>query len=99
MLHVAPEAAIQALLTGANEVLAADAVIVLYGPFRRFGAHTAPSNAAFDTDLRLQHSAWGVRDVEQLEAAAQGCFDLAQVVDMPANNYVLVFRRTSAAMD
>jgi hypothetical protein len=99
MLHVAPETAVQALFSGAHGVLTEDAVLVLYGPFRRFGAHTAPSNAAFDADLRAQHEAWGVRDIEQLEAAAAGCFELVQVVDMPANNFALIFRRSSVAID
>ncbi len=43
----------------------------LYGPFRRGGSHTAPSNAAFDESLRRQNSEWGVRDLEAVIELAE----------------------------
>jgi SAM-dependent methyltransferase len=52
MIHVAPWAATEALLTGAKGVLIPGGVLFLYGPYRRFGRHTAPSNEAFDVQLR-----------------------------------------------
>ena len=56
--------------------------------------HTAPSNEAFDRDLRLRNPDWGVRDVEQViaEAATRG-IDLVEIVEMPANNLSVVLRR------
>jgi SAM-dependent methyltransferase len=94
MIHVAPWAATEALLTGANRVLPDEGVLFLYGPYRRYGAHTAPSNAAFDAQLRAQDPAWGLRDLEAVVEVARGArLELNEVVDMPANNFSVVFRK------
>ena len=53
-------------MRGAARVLPAGGVLYLYGPFRRGGAHTAPSNASFDEGLRARDPAWGVRDVDDV---------------------------------
>jgi SAM-dependent methyltransferase len=88
MIHVAPWAATEALLTGAKGVLIPDGVLFLYGPYRRFGRYTAPSNEAFDVQLRASNSAWGLRDLEAvIELASTSGFELAEVADMPANNF------------
>ncbi len=94
LLHISPWAAGQALLAEAGERLPAEGVCFVYGPFKRDGAHTAPSNAAFDADLRRRDPAWGIRDLAAVEAEAQrhGLM-LSRVVEMPANNLSLVFQR------
>lgn len=94
MIHIAPWPATQGLLHGAARILPHGAPLVLYGPFRRGGAHTAPSNEAFDASLRAQDPRWGVRDLEEVAAlaATQG-FGAPEVVPMPANNLTVVFRR------
>lgn len=94
MIHIAPWAATLGLMRGAARLLPAGGVLCLYGPFRRKGRHTAPSNAAFDADLRASDPAWGVRDLEAVaaEAAARG-FAAPAVEEMPANNLFVVFRR------
>jgi SAM-dependent methyltransferase len=95
MVHIAPWAAALGLFAGAGALLAPGAPLVLYGPYRFAGAFTAPSNEAFDRELRQQNPAWGVRDVDDLEAAAGARgFALEDVVAMPANNHCLLFRRT-----
>jgi hypothetical protein len=58
----------------------------------RGGRHTAPSNAAFDRSLRAQDPTWGIRDLDDVAAAAKG-FALDRVVEMPANNLSVVFRK------
>jgi SAM-dependent methyltransferase len=95
MIHIAPWAACEGLVRGAAGL---GATLVLYGPFRRAGAHTAPSNEAFDADLRARDPSWGVRDLEAVAtlAAAQG-YVAPEIVEMPANNLMLVFRRLDAA--
>jgi len=92
MIHIAPWAATPALFRGIHAIAAR--IAVLYGPYRRGGAHTAPSNEAFDADLRARDPSWGVRDLEAVaDAAAEEGFTLDEIVPMPANNFTLVFRR------
>jgi hypothetical protein len=94
MVHISPWVATVGLLIGAARVLPAGAPLVLYGPYKRDGQHTAPSNEAFDQNLRRQNPAWGVRDLETVvETADAAGLTLAEIAPMPANNLGLVFRR------
>lgn len=94
MIHIAPWDAALHLIAGTARILPDGGTLFLYGPYRRGGAHTAPSNAAFDADLRHRDPHWGVRDVEAVAAAAaEHGFALDEVVAMPANNLSLVLRR------
>jgi SAM-dependent methyltransferase len=94
MVHISPWEATLALIENAARVLPQGGVLFLYGPYRRFGRHTAPSNEAFDASLRATDPEWGVRDLEVVEevAAAAG-LRLDDIVEMPANNLSLVFRK------
>jgi SAM-dependent methyltransferase len=94
MVHIAPWSAAEALFRGAGRVLAAGGLLYMYGPFMRGGRHTAPSNQAFDERLRGEDARWGVRDVDELQRLATAAgFGAAEIVEMPANNLSLVFRR------
>jgi SAM-dependent methyltransferase len=94
MIHIAPWSACAALLEHAERWLAPGSPLVLYGPFKRGGEHTAPSNAAFDSSLRSRDAAWGVRDLDEVAALAQKrSLALNEVVPMPANNLAVVLRR------
>ncbi|MBN3765761.1 DUF938 domain-containing protein [Burkholderia sp. Ac-20365] len=94
MIHISPWESAQALIDGAGRLLPAGGVLFLYGPYRRGGAHTAPSNAAFDQQLQSRNPAWGVRDMEDVVALADAAgFDADEPVEMPANNFSLVFRK------
>lgn len=94
MIHIAPWAAALGLFTGAARLLPAGAPLFLYGPYKRGGRHTADSNAAFDADLRARNPQWGVRDLEQVaDLAATHGFSAPDVLEMPANNLTLAFRR------
>lgn len=97
MIHIAPWAAAEGLFAGASRILSADAPLVLYGPFKRHGAHTAPSNERFDAALQAQDPRWGVRclDTEVQPLAETHGFGLEDVVAMPANNLTVIFRRRS----
>jgi SAM-dependent methyltransferase len=94
MIHIAPWEAAEGLVRGAAAALPAGGPLYLYGPFKRAGRHTADGNAAFDQMLRAQDSRWGVRDLEAVAglAAAHG-FGAPEVVEMPANNLSVTFRR------
>ncbi len=93
MIHIAPWRACLGLMAVAGAVLKAGGLLFLYGPYKIDGRHTAPSNAAFDADLKAKDPQWGVRDVTDVtaEAAVHGLV-LEQRVPMPANNLSLVFR-------
>jgi len=94
VLHISPWTVSQSLIAGAGRQLAEDGRLFVYGPFMRDGAHTAPSNAAFDATLKAENPGWGVRDTRDLAAlAAASGLVLAEAIDMPANNLVLVFAR------
>jgi len=94
MIHIAPIAATQGLFRGAGAILPSGAPLVTYGPYKVAGAHTAPSNAAFDESLRARDPSWGVRDVGELAALAEPHgLTLEQRVSMPANNFTLVWRK------
>jgi Protein of unknown function (DUF938) len=68
--------------------------LYLYGPYKRKGFATAPSNEAFDQNLRDRNPAWGLRDLEAVAAIAQSAgFSVPKVTEMPANNLSVVFRR------
>jgi len=94
MIHIAPWSASQALVDGAGAILPPRGMLFLYGPFRRFGRHTAASNAAFDAQLRGIDPDWGVRDLEAVVAlAGDAGFGLREVVEMPANNFSVVLEK------
>ena len=94
MIHIAPWTAAIGLIGGAARILPPGGRLYLYGPFRREGADTSPSNADFDRDLRSRNPAWGVRDLESVAALAEAHGFAPPVIDtMPANNLSLIFSR------
>jgi SAM-dependent methyltransferase len=98
MIHIAPWSATQALLRGARRTLRAGGLLVLYGPFRRDGAHIAESNAEFDRQLQARDPQWGIRNLEDVgrAAAAKGLAS-GEIHQMPANNLVVSFRKEGAS--
>jgi SAM-dependent methyltransferase len=94
MVHIAPWTAAEGLVAGAARVLGSDGLLFLYGPFREGGAHTAPSNAAFDRDLRGRNPSWGIRDLGDVaDLASRNGFPSFERIEMPANNLSVIFRR------
>ena len=96
MIHIAPWEAAVGLVRGAARLLPAGGLLYLYGPYRRDGRHTAPSNEAFDRGLRMQNATWGVRDLETVAGlATEHGFVQPLIEEMPANNLSLTFRRVA----
>lgn len=92
MIHISPWETTSGLFAGAGRLLSDGDRILLYGPFRRDGRHTASSNEAFDASLRARNASWGVRDMEAVVQTAQTAgFDAEEIIEMPANNFCLVF--------
>ena len=94
VVHISPISVTQGIFSGAGRHLGPDGLLLFYGPFMRDGTHTAESNARFHASLRAENPEWGVRDTADLNAlAAENGLELRRMVDMPANNFVLVFAR------
>lgn len=96
--HVAPWEATRAFFRGAACTLSSGGVLFLYGPFRRFGRHTSPSNEAFDRELRKHSPDWGLRNLEvvvQVGEAEGLAFN--ELIEMPANNFSLIFCKPEAS--
>ena len=97
MIHIAPWSAAECLFRGGAALLSAGGLLCLYGPFRRQGRRTAPSNEAFDAQLRAQNPDWGVRDLEDVvRLADETGLDLLRTCEMPSNNLTAVFRLRDA---
>ena len=94
MIHIAPWSCSAGLISGAAQVLEGNGPLVLYGPFKRNGIHTAPTNETFDRMLQRKNPEWGVRDIEAVEAIARDAgLDESTAIEMPSNNCCLILRR------
>ena len=94
MIHISPWGATQGLMTGAGRLLPSGGVLFLYGPYIEAGVETAPSNLAFDLDLKRRNPAWGLRHLDAVAAlAALHGLELSERIGMPANNLSVIFRK------
>jgi hypothetical protein len=94
MVHISPWEATEGLMRGAGRLLDSGQPLYLYGPYRRTGRALEPSNAAFDADLRLRDERWGLRDLDAVVACAdENGLTFADVIEMPANNLSVIFRK------
>lgn len=96
MIHISPWEATLGLMAGAGRLLRAGGVLVTYGAYKRDGQHTAPSNEAFEQWLKAKDERFGVRDIADVEAAANAHgLKLRDITPMPANNFALVFSKSA----
>lgn len=95
MVHISPWEATLGLFAGAARLLAPGAPLILYGPYTESDLPTAASNLDFDANLRARDPAWGLRDIDAVKAAARDAgLAFIEPRAMPANNLMLLFRRT-----
>jgi len=96
VVHISPPAVLPGLVGGAATRLSVGGLLVLYGPFNVGGRFTAPSNERFEGWLKSLDPTYGIRDLEAVDdfAAAGGLVREAKV-DMPANNFTLVYRKAA----
>ena len=93
-LHIMSWPEVQQFFAALPTVLAADAVLVVYGPFNDAGRFSSESNAAFDADLKARGAHMGIRDLEAVDALAQAAgLVLKAEVALPANNRCVVWKR------
>ena len=94
MIHIAPWPVCEGLMSGAARHLAPQRLLVMYGPYVEAGVATAPSNLAFDADLRRRNPAWGLRHLDQVLELARGVgLELHQRLAMPSNTMLLALKR------
>lgn len=96
MIHISPWSACLGLMAGAGRILPPGGVLYLYGPYQQAGKHTAPSNYAFDQSLQDRNPEWGVRNLEDvIAAAAANKLTFQKAIAMPANNLSVIFTKAS----
>ena len=97
MAHISPWSASLGLIAGAARLLPANGPLILYGPWLKDDIETVPSNLAFDADLKARDPEWGLRRVEDFAAAASAKgLRFADFRRMPANNLMMLFRRSES---
>jgi len=95
MIHISPWETTPALFAGAARHLHPNqGMVVLYGPYREGGQHTAPSNETFEAWLKAKDPRFGVRNLEEVDAvAALAGFERIHLARLPANNLLLAYQR------
>ncbi len=94
-LHIMGWHEVEAMFAALEAALAEDAALAAYGPFNYGGAFTSDSNRAFDASLRARDARMGIRDFEAVDALARKIgLGLIEDVAMPANNRLLLWRRS-----
>jgi SAM-dependent methyltransferase len=93
-LHIMPWRIGAKMIARSADALKHGGLLFIYGPFNRAGSHVGRGNALFDAQLRAAGGGQGLRDIEIVEEQARVA-DLSALAvhEMPANNFVLVFRR------
>ena len=98
MEHISPWAAALGLIEGAARVHPDGGPLILYGPWLKDDIPAAPSNLAFDSDLKARDPQGGLRRVEDFaEAARERALELKEVRPMPANNMMLLLRKSGTS--
>lgn len=94
-LHIMSWPEVEQLFSSVGRILGPGGPLAIYGPFNYKGSYTSDSNARFDAMLRSRDPASGIRDFEAVrELGSQNGLTLAADHPMPANNRLLVFRKT-----
>jgi hypothetical protein len=93
MVHISPWKCTESLFANAGVLLDKGGRLFLYGPFKINGHLEPKSNRDFDETLKMSNLDWGIRDLADIEAeASRSNIVLDQVIDLPANNKLVVWR-------
>jgi cyclopropane fatty-acyl-phospholipid synthase-like methyltransferase len=81
------------MMTSVADNLPAGGVFCLYGPFNIDGQYTSEGNESFDAHL-TREGCGGIRDIAELQGWVVGKgLLLEERITMPANNFLLVWRK------
>ena len=90
--HIMHTHEVQLLMAGIANLLPAGGVFCQYGPFIYQNAFSSASNEAFHFSL-LERGLGGYKSIEQLTDWAGPSLQLTDIIDMPANNLCLIWRK------
>ena len=94
LLHISPWSCTESLFEESWKQLKKEDSLMLYGPFKINGEHTSSSNDLFDRSLKSRDQKWGVRNLDAVDRVARkNGFEKLEVIDMPANNFSVIFRK------
>ena len=94
MIHIAKWNCTVALFKGAGKVLKTGQFLFLYGPFKIGYKHTSQNNYFFDNSLKKQNDCWGIRNIEEVtEEAKKNGFFQEDIINMPTNNFSIIYRK------
>ena len=95
VIHISPISTLEGIFINSAKFTKTDGILVFYGPFKRANKHIGEGNKIFDQRLSDEHAAWGVRCISTLESlAADNKFLAPKVIEMPSNNFLLVFKKS-----
>ncbi|MBO8230693.1 SAM-dependent methyltransferase [Prochlorococcus marinus str. MU1404] len=94
MIHIAQWKCTVDLFRGSGKLLNEGQFLILYGPFKIGNKHTSQSNYFFDNSLKVKNDLWGIRNLEEVsdEAKKNGFFQ-ENIINMPANNYSIIYKK------
>ncbi|XP_026674930.1 methyltransferase-like 26 isoform X2 [Ceratina calcarata] len=94
MMHISPYECSIGLFNNAGKLLKNNGTLFTYGPYAIDGKITPESNVNFDKTLKLQDPRWGLRDINDLRKLAEkNDIKLIAMIDMPANNKTLIWKK------
>lgn len=94
-VHIIPWSLVQALFSGVGHLLSPRGLFMVYGPFNYDGRFSSDSNARFDQWLKDRDIESGIRNFEDVNSLAQNAgMKLHDDIEMPANNRLLVWRKS-----
>ena len=96
MIHVANWNCTIELFKGAGKLLKRGNFLILYGPFKICNKYTSQSNYFFDNSIKMKNDLWGIRNLEEVcdEAKKYGFFE-EDIINMPANNFSIIYKKSS----
>ena len=94
VFHITPWPVTVGFFKAAKHLLKPEGLLFTYGPYKLNGEFTTESNKSFDESLRKRNSSRGYRDVSEVAAQAEiNDVQFKQRIDMPANNFLLIFQK------